>query len=785
MKACMFPGQGAQRIGMGEGLFEAFPEQTAAADAVLGFSIRDLCLNGPMDRLTQTANTQPALYVVNALAYLKHLREAGSPPDVLLGHSVSEYVALFASGVVGFEDGLKLVARRGALMGEARGGGMAAVLGLEAAQVEEVIARHGLTEVFAANHNTPRQIVVSGRREAVAAAEPLFLEAGASHYRLLTVSGAFHTPFMEEARQSFAAFIADVPMAAPSIPVISNVTARPHSADPEVIRARMVEQITAPVRWSESIRYLLAKGVTFAGVTEIGPDGPPVVKPMVKRTELEAGPLDAAVLEREAQAEREAAAAAVAPPELPTPEPAPVAALQADGAPAAGAGFTVQALGSRAFCDDFGVRHAYVCGAMYRGIASVDVVTRMARAGMLAFFGAGGLRTPEVRQAIQDIRAAIPADAPFGVNFIAHVNHPHLEDELTDLLLEQAVRVIEASAFMEVTPALVRYRAKGLADDGGDRVVARNRIIAKVSRPDVAAQFLAPAPERVVTKLLERGALTAEEAERLRHVPMADAICVEADSGGHTDQRMPFSLIPAVLQVRDQAQARLPRFGRIHVGAGGGIGTPEAVAAVLVMGVDFVLTGSINQCSVEAGTSDAVKDMLEGMNVHDTAHAPSGAMFELGSRVQVLKKGLFFPARAEKLVSLYRQHERLEDIDPKLSRQIQDKYFRRSFDEILADLRASTPPEEMERAERMPKHRMAMVFRRYFRDSSRWAITGDLDHRVDFQIHCGPALGAFNQWVAGTELQSWRSRHVDTIAERLLEETAALLNRRFAALLRA
>lgn len=767
MTAVVFPGQGAQRIGMGTGLFEAFPELTRQADAVLGYSIRALCLEGPAERLNRTDFTQPALYTVNALSYLRHL-ETAPPPAYLLGHSVAEYVALFAAGVVDFETGLRLVQKRGELMAAAKGGGMAAVLGLEAGQVGEVLRRHGLDNVFAANFNTPRQIVVSGQREAVAAAEPLFREAGASHYKLLTVSGAFHTPFMAEARAAFADYVAEVPFATPKIPVIANVTARPH--DPATIRARMVEQITAPVRWCESIRYLLAQGLGFADFVEAGPEGPPVVRPMVRRTEIEAGPLDPEALARESE-----------------PEPAPSLELvpEPDKRTASGGGgFSPETLGSRAFCEAFGLAYPYLAGAMYQGIASVDLVVRMARAGMLGFYGSGGLPMAEVERAIEAIRAQLPEGAPFGINFIAHLNHPYLEDELTDLLVKHRVRVIEASAFMEVTPALVRYRAKGLTGEDSGRVRAKNRIVAKVSRPDVAAHFLSPAPERIVAKLLESGALTPEEAAALRQVPMADAICVESDSGGHTDQGMPFTLIPAVLEVRDRAEARFPGFGRIHVGAGGGIGTPAAAAAVFMLGADFVVTGSINQCSVEAATSEAVKDLLQGMNVYDTAYAPSGEMFELGSKVQVLKKGLFFPSRAEKLVTLYRQHESLEGIDATLRRQIQERYFKRSFEEVFADIRAAYPAAEVERAERMPKHRMALVFKRYFKNTTRWALAGDLEHKVDFQVHCGPALGAFNQWVAGSELESWRRRHVDEIARRLLDETAALLNRRVAAMLR-
>lgn len=768
MKAFLFPGQGAQRIGMGSGLFDKYPHYAATADAILGYSLRALCLEGPLERLTRTSFTQPAIYAVCALGYLRQV-ENGEKPDYVLGHSVGEYVALFASGVVDFETGLRLVAKRGQLMDQAKQGGMAAVLGLEATQIEEVLKRHQLTDIYPANFNTPRQIVLSGKREAIEAAKPFFLEAGASHYVVLQVGGAFHTPFMAEAQREFADFATGISFAAPTIPVISNVTARPHA--PADIRERMIEQITAPVRWCDSIRYLLAMGVRFEDFTEIGPEGPAIVKPMVKRIEIEAGPLDKATLENEE-------AAAIAP-------PPPAQQSTTRDRPAATSGFTPENLGSRAFCDTFGLRYPYLCGGMYQGISSADMVVRMGQAGMLAFLGAGGLRTMDIAAAIADIQSRLPEGAPFGVNFIAHLNHPHLEDELTDLLLAKGVRTIEASAFMEVSPALVRYRAHGIEGRDGQRIETRNRIIAKVSRPEVAAQFLAPAPERILDRLLECGAINADQAELLRLVPMADAICVESDSGGHTDQGMPFTLIPAVLRLRDRMNGRFSRFGRVHVGAGGGIGTPEAAAAVLVLGAEFLLTGSINQCTVEARTSDAVKDMLEGMAAQDTAYAPSGDMFELGSKVQVLKKGVFFPARAEKLAALYRQHDSLEAIDSATRRQIEERFLRQSFEDVYGDIRQSYPPSDIERAERLPKHRMALVFKRYFKDASRFALNGLLERKVDFQIHCGPALGAFNQWMDGSDLASWRNRHVDAIALRLLDETAALLNGRFSSLISA
>ncbi|MEM6405090.1 MAG: ACP S-malonyltransferase [Pseudomonadota bacterium] len=761
MKALMFPGQGAQRIGMGAGLFDKYPELVSTADSVLSYSVRELCLDGPMDRLTRTQFTQPALFVVNALSYLQHIETSGEP-DYLLGHSVSEYVALFAAGVIDFETGVRLVHRRGTLMGQAQNGTMAAVLGLTSEQVDATIREHSLQDVYAANVNTPKQVVVSGATAAIQAAESVFLKAGASRYKVLAVSGAFHSPFMAEARDEFAGFAAKMTFNAPRIQVLSNVTARPHTT--QDLRERMVEQIVAPVRWAESIRYLLAKGLAFADFIEIGPEGASVVRPMVKRTELEAGPLDPAVLAQEEEAMQAAAAAT---------QQSAVAASNTRRKK-----FSADTLGSRAFCDAFGLRYAYVGGAMYRGIASTDLVIRLGRAGLLGFFGAAGLSVSETRHAVQQIKASLPEDAPFGVNFISHIHRPYLEDQLTDLLLEQGVRVVEASAFTEVTAALVRYRAKGLMQDG-TRVRARNKVIAKVSRPDVAAQFLSAAPQRILDKLCASGAINADEAERLSRIPMADAICVESDSGGHTDQGMPFNLVPAILQERDQAQARFPDFGPIFVGAGGGIGSPEAAASVFVLGADFIVTGSVNQCTVEAGTSDMVKDILQSIDVQDTTYAPSGEMFELGSKVQVVKKGLFFPTRADKLVSLYRQHNSLDEISPQLKQQIQDKYFKRTFEQVFADVSATYPASETERAQLQPKHYMGLVFKRYFRDTSDWAMSGDARHKVDFQVHCGPAMGAFNRWVAQTGLASWRDRHVDEVALHLLEQTAALLDRRF------
>ncbi|WP_458574091.1 beta/alpha barrel domain-containing protein, partial [Paenibacillus polymyxa] len=201
-----------------------------------------------------------------------------------------------------------------------------------------------------------------------------------------------------------------------------------------------------------------------------------------------------------------------------------------------------------------------------------------------------------------------------------------------------------------------------------------------------------------------------------------------------------------------------------------------------ILGADFIMTGSINQCTVEAGTSDEVKDLLQQLNIQDTDYAPAGDMFEMGAKVQVMKKGVFFPARANKLYDLYRNYNSIDEIDRETKHYIEEKYFKKSIEQVYEDIKAYYPPEIIEKAERIPKRKMALIFRWYFTYSTRLAINGDKNNRVDYQVHCGPALGAFNQWVKGTDLEKWKNRHVDDIGQKIMVETAEHLNERFKAL---
>lgn len=267
MTTYMFPGQGSQVKGMGSALFDEFPDLVQKADQILGYSIQKLCLDDPDNLFNKTEYTQPALYVVSALSYIKQSKQIQMPPQFVAGHSLGEYNALFASGVVDFETGLSLVQKRGALMSQAIGGGMAAVIGLTAEQIESVLDETSLKNISIANYNSYKQIVITGPREQVIASEGNFIKAGAMIFVPLKVSGAFHSPYMKEAQAEFAEFIRGFTFLAPKITIIANVNAKPYQEND--IRSNLINQITQPVQWTQSIEYLLKAGETT--FQEIGP----------------------------------------------------------------------------------------------------------------------------------------------------------------------------------------------------------------------------------------------------------------------------------------------------------------------------------------------------------------------------------------------------------------------------------------------------------------------------------------------------------------------------------
>ncbi|WP_205125314.1 MULTISPECIES: PfaD family polyunsaturated fatty acid/polyketide biosynthesis protein [Rhizobium/Agrobacterium group] len=438
---------------------------------------------------------------------------------------------------------------------------------------------------------------------------------------------------------------------------------------------------------------------------------------------------------------------------------------------------TPSQLGDPGFLRDYGVRMAYYAGAMANGIHSEDMVIALGKERLLGFFGAGGLGRERVVSALARISAVLP-HGPCGVNLLHNPGDAEWEMDVVRLCIRHGVKVVEASAYMNLSPAIVYWRAAGLVRNGQGTVEARHRIIAKVSRREVAQHFINPAPEKILSRLVEDGLISAEQAAMAGELPMADDITVEANSGGHTDNGVLNCAFPSVAALRDEIADLRGEAFRIRIGAAGGIGNPQAVYAAFAMGAAYVCTGSINQACIEAGTSPQVKTLLGRAKMDDMAMAPSADMFEIGSKVQVLKGGTMYAMRAQKLYNLYKQYDGLEDIPAAEIASLESGFFQRSLPQVWEETRqffqARGNPRLIEAAETHPKKRMALVFQWYLGQSSRWAIAGEKSRAVDYQIWCGPAMGAINEWLRGSPYEPVEHRSVVVIADLLMRNAAYL-----------
>jgi len=441
---------------------------------------------------------------------------------------------------------------------------------------------------------------------------------------------------------------------------------------------------------------------------------------------------------------------------------------------------SMESLGDQGFGKTYGTRYAYYTGAMANGIATEDLVIALGKEGFMGCFGAGGLGPPRIESAIAKIQAALP-NGPYAFNLLNNPNEPPLEAKVVELYLKHAVRVVEASAYLALTVPLVHYRVAGLSRTADGEVIIGNRLIAKLSRLEMAQKFLEPAPGDILQLLVEQKKITAEQAEWSQRVPMADDITVEADSGGHTDNRPLVCMLPAFLALRDQVQEKYGYAQSVRIGAAGGIGTPSAAAAALMLGAAYLVTGSVNQSCVESGTSGTTRDLLGKMDMTDIAMAPAADMFEMGVKVQVLKRGTMFSMRAQKLYELYTRYPSWEEVPQADRERLEKTVFKRDFASIWKDTEKfflERDPRQIERANANPKDKMALVFRWYLGLSSRWSINGEKGREIDFQVWSGPAMGAFNDWVKGTYLETPQNRHVTDVAKHILRGCAYLIRLR-------
>ncbi|WP_193917495.1 PfaD family polyunsaturated fatty acid/polyketide biosynthesis protein [Desmonostoc muscorum] len=436
----------------------------------------------------------------------------------------------------------------------------------------------------------------------------------------------------------------------------------------------------------------------------------------------------------------------------------------------------IQQLGDPNFLSFHGVKYAYTTGAMAGGIASEEMVIALGKAQILSSFGAGGLSPDRLEAAINKIQQALP-QGPYAFNLIHSPSEPAIERRAVDLYLKYQVKTVEASAFLDLTPNIVYYRVAGLGLNNANQIEIRNKVIAKISRREVATKFMQPAPPRILKELLEQGLITELQATLAAKVPMADDITVEADSGGHTDNRPLVCLLPSIVALRDEIQAQNHYQIPIRVGVAGGIGTPESALAGFMMGAAYVVTGSINQSCVESGACEHTKKLLAQAEMADMIMAPAADMFEMGVKLQVLKRGTMFPMRAQKLFELYRAYNSIEDIPLAEREKLEKQVFRKTLAEVwegTAAYLSQRNPEKLGKAVNNPKLKMALIFRWYLGLSSRWSNSGEKGREVDYQIWCGPAMGSFNDWVRGTYLSDPNNRRVVDVAEQMMTGAAFL-----------
>lgn len=434
-------------------------------------------------------------------------------------------------------------------------------------------------------------------------------------------------------------------------------------------------------------------------------------------------------------------------------------------------------LGDRSFCRELGIRYPCIAGSMAHGLSSVKLVKEMAMEGMTGFYGAAGQKMSVLEEAVDDLSVSL-GGKPYGFNLIHTPNEPLWENAVVDLYIRKDVRLVEASAYLDMTLPLIRCRVHGIHRNEKGEIVTPNRVIAKASRVELAEKFFSPPPENFLYELIKAGDITAEQAEMARKIPVAQDLTAEADSGGHTDNRPAISLLPSIMAIRDRMQEKYRYPFKLRVGAAGGISTPASAAAAFSMGAAYIMTGTVNQACVESGASDTVREMLAHTGQADVAMAHCADMFEMGVKVQVIKRGTMFPMRSRKLYEVYNEFKSIDEIPPKERMMLEKSFFRASFDEIWRDTCKyfqDRDKTQVERAEKDPRHKMALIFRWYLGQTSHWAIAGDLSRKIDYQVWCGPAIGAFNQWTRGSFLEKISERKAALVAMNILHGAAVTM----------
>lgn len=712
MIAFLFPGQGAQFVGMGKELFNKFPEIVYKADEILNYSIKELCLKDEKNQLNQTEYTQVALYVVNCLYYLNEVQENKRKPDVIIGNSLGEYNALYAAGCISFEDGLRLVQERGRLMGQSKNGTMAAIIGLESEKIERILDYKKISgRVQISNYNTKMQNVIAGDQRTIDDILPFLLEKGAKKAVKLNVSGAFHSKYMEEAERKFEPYLRKVSFKAPSCVVFSNYTGDVYVKGD--IFAPLLHQISNPVRLRKSILNAIKMGVTE--YIELGPR-----RTMTKMFKE---------VENEYDMRKE------------------------------------NSLGNSQFKNEYEVDYSYIVSGLRKGITSVEMIKKLRENNILGFIGIDGLKEDEIIEIIEEAKQKIP-NKYIGVHITNDLYNVERTNKIIDYLIAQHISNVEISGFSKPNAALIKYRLKGISIGNDNTLTSINKILVHVNSVKNAEEFMVPIPTEILNELVLEGEISEKIASKIKNIPLCDDICIDNDKNG-------FEMLNYLKEENNSKNNDFLK--KVRIGIGGRIGCPLAVAISFFSGADFILTTSINQCTIEARTSNYVKELLQNTTENDFSNAPIDELFEFGTRFSVLKKGSLYHIRALKLYEIYCQYSSFEEIPDEVKRTIFVKYFKTTYEEVFDMSTKELSDEEKQKIEEQPKEKMVLMFKKMLEKCYNDACIGNIENQANYLVLASSDMSDLNYFLKETEYAFWNKRSAVTIAKMLMDEGERML----------
>lgn len=723
MNIYFFPGQGSQFIGMGEALFDEFPDMTEKAENILGYSLKNICLSNLNNNLNDTQFTQPVLYVVNAMYYQHLIKKTNQRPDFLIGNSLGEYNALYAAGVMSFEDGLRLVKVRGKLMSEVNGGSMAAIIGLTAEKIDDILSRKKVSDtVQISNRNTRLQNVISGLPESIDKIIPVLLDEGAKKSVKLQVSGAFHSVYMKPAAKEFAKELEKIDLMEPACTVISNRYGKPYEL--HNMKQTLLEQMSHPVLLEQSIRYALIHGAEE--FFESGPGKTMTNMVTAIKSEMES--------------------------EIETAE-------QADKIT------KVNGLGSLSFKKEYHTELAYAVGGIRDGISSGPMLKKLADSNILGYLGTKGLDIHETNRLLEDALNMVGLEK-IGVHVSCDVLKPEYSNQQLKLMIDKDIRRLQLSGYQRPDEWIYEYRIRNIRYSEKHKVVSPYKLLVCVNNLKAAEEFLKPIDKDYIKKMIELNKLTQIEAEMVAALPVCDDICIDNTGIGAGG----FGWISSIKKLIDRICTPHSLKKRVRVGICGGIGNPQMLAMAFFAGADFVMTGTINQCTVEAETSTHVKDLLQAAKENDFAFVPADDLFEFGEKMSVLKRGTLYPTRAQKVYDIYSKYASVDEISETDTKLLTEKYFGIGLQEMYQRIMGIVSETERILISEQSKYKLGLIMKGYLQACFHQAQAGEKATEINYGIAVECDMADINRWLQGTDIEHWNRRSIDIIAKRIMEE---------------